>query len=157
MTKIIHPERVTSRISDVGSSLEARWKHSPAHSVLVHRGFIINVCKVLRGSPVDMSFNWKGIAGDINQPKCQGTVASPKGQNEHTETTSVKMIPLTVLFQPSTGTEQCSSTPAWKLVGKDGKTASQRAGNWIELFGCSCNKRVFWCLPKAQPKLLQQH
>lgn len=157
MTKIIHPERVTWRISDVESSLEARWKHSSARPELVHWGFIINVCGVLRGSPQDMSFNWKGIVGDINQPKCQGTVASPKGQNEHTETTSLKMIPLAVLFQPSVGTEQCSSIPAWKLVGKDGKTTSQRAGTWVELFGWSCNKRVFWCLPKAQPKLLQQY
>lgn len=157
MTKIIHPGRVTSRISDVERSLEARWKHSPAHPGLVHWGFVINVCGVLRGSPEDMSFNWKGIVGDINQPKCQGTVASPKGQNEHTETMSLKMIPLTVLFQPAVGTEQYSSIPAWKLAGQDGKTPSQRAGNWIELFGSSCNKRAFWYLPEAQPKLLQQH
>lgn len=133
MRKIIHPERVTWRISDAESSLGGRWKHSPAHPELVRWGFIINVCGVLRGSPEDVSFNWKGIGGDINQPKCQGTVASPKGQNEHTETTDLTMIPLTVLFQPSVGTEQCSSIPAWKLAEKDGKTASQRAGSWIEL------------------------
>lgn len=157
MTKIIHPERVTSRISDAESSLGVRWKHNSAHPALVHQGFIINVCGVLRGSSVDMSFNWNGIAGDINQPKCQGTVASPKGQNEHTETTRLKMIPLTVLFQPSVGTEQRSSIPAWKLAGKDGKMVPQRTGNWIELFGCGCKKRVSRCLPKAQPKLLQQH
>lgn len=75
-----------------------------------------------------MSFNWKEIAGDKNQHKCQGAVASPKGQNKRTETvpendTSDSAVPAI------SGYIAMRIYSSLQLAGKDGKTASQRAGD----------------------------
>lgn len=68
-----------------------------------------------------MSFNRNLIAEDINQRKCQSTVAPPKDQDEETE----------AMAQNDSSPEQSSPVPAWKL--QDRMDNSLRESSLLEL------------------------